>query len=91
MSAQLDDGFYACEEWPLWFKIHTLHGVPNIWGFSIWKNVPGYRTLGIPFREWRERHKDNLKIYKDHDRTQDKEFLRFYRRMSKEARRAARD
>mgnify|MGYP000920922130 FL=1 len=24
----------------------------NIWGFSVWRNEPGYRTLGVDFAVW---------------------------------------
>lgn len=84
----LPDGFYACSEWPLWFTLRTHHGIQNIWGFSIWKNQPGYRTLGIPFHGpsgWLARHPKGVKIENDRDRTLDKEFLRDYRRIMKAA------
>jgi hypothetical protein len=29
----------------------------NIWGYSVWKDTPGFRTLGIPVQEWNKRHK----------------------------------
>ena len=28
----------------------------NIWGYSVCRRVPGYRTLGIPVSEWRARY-----------------------------------
>lgn len=87
----LPDGFYACEEWPLWFKLHTLHGVQNIWGFSIWRNRPGYRTLGIPFVDWRARHPAKLKILPDSNRVADREFIRDYREIARMAKEAAAD
>lgn len=30
---------------------------PNVWGFSVWRRQPGFRTLGLPYSEWAKRHK----------------------------------
>lgn len=27
-------------------------GVVHVWGFSVWRRQPGFRTLGIRFDEW---------------------------------------
>lgn len=56
---------------PLPFKVTLNDGVLNVWGFSIWKNRPDYRTYGIPFRELLERH-PGLVITEDRDRRLDK-------------------
>lgn len=31
---------------------------PCIWGFSIWRRTPGFRTLGIKLKDWVERETD---------------------------------
>lgn len=28
----------------------------NIWGYSVWKRKPGFRTLGVAVQEWSARH-----------------------------------
>lgn len=28
--------------------------IVNIWGYSVYKGVPGFRTLGVPFAKWIE-------------------------------------
>ena len=55
---------------PLPFKVTLNNGVLIVWGFSIWKNSPGYRTYGIPFRELLDRH-PGLIITEDRDRRVD--------------------
>lgn len=80
----VDGGFYRCDRWPWWFTVSTSIYEPrrplNIWGFSIWKNVAGYRTLGVPLEEWLCRPEQiGIRIEKDHDRTQDKAWLKAYR------------
>ncbi len=37
-----------------------------IWGFSIYKRSPGFRTLGLNVQEWMSRF-DKVKFYDDHD------------------------
>lgn len=27
----------------------------TIWGYSVWKRQPGFRTLGVNLQEWRDR------------------------------------
>ena len=33
-------------------------GAPTVWGYSIWKRSPGFRTLGISLDSFIERHRD---------------------------------
>lgn len=35
---------------------HGEYGI-NIWGYSVYKRKPGYRTLGRQVGEWMEQHK----------------------------------
>lgn len=37
-----------------------------IWGFSIYKRSPGFRTLGITVEEWRKRY-DKCKFFDKHE------------------------
>lgn len=92
-TPDLPDGFYACDQDPLWFRLYTPPGSAQIIiGWSIWKNRPGYRTLTITFDEWRARPENRkAKIRKDRDRTQDKEFIRDYRAIMQMAKDAAHD
>lgn len=42
---------------------------PCIWGFSVYRRVPGYRTLGVDFAEWMSRPgQRNVIIRRDYDR-----------------------
>lgn len=43
-------------------KVRLNEGVPTIWGFSIWRRSPGFRTLGIHLETWVERE-DNPRFY----------------------------
>jgi hypothetical protein len=83
LTKVLDDGFYACSVWPYWFQILTHRdGSKNIWGFSIWKNQPGYRTLSIPFTDWlsKQPHR-RLGIVPDRNRVSDLGWIADYRPM----------
>jgi hypothetical protein len=44
--------------WPgvLCCRIRINEGVPVIWGYSVWKRQPGFRTLGVPVKYWAESH-----------------------------------
>ena len=33
-------------------------GAPSVWGYSVWKRSPGFRTLGISLDSFIERHRD---------------------------------
>ncbi len=39
-------------------KVRLNDGVATIWGFSIWRRTPGFRTLGIKLKTWVERETD---------------------------------
>lgn len=39
-------------------KVRLNEGVPTIWGFSLWRRTPGFRTLGIKLKTWVERETD---------------------------------
>jgi hypothetical protein len=41
-----------------------------VWGFSVYRRKPGYRTLGIGLRAWLDRHPDMV-VTVDRDRTKD--------------------
>lgn len=71
----MKEGFYRCDMWPYHFMVND-RGI--LWGFSIWKNKPGYRTFGAHFSEWQVARLFPP-VEPDHDRTLDKEFLREYR------------
>lgn len=43
-------------------KVRLNEGVPTIWGFSIWRRSPGFRTLGIKLKTWVERE-DTPRFY----------------------------
>ena len=82
----LKPGFYRCDRWPHWFMVNVprLDPAPCVWGFSIWKNVAGYRTLGVRLAEWLSRDEQKgIVIEPDHDRTADKKWLREYRAAEK--------
>lgn len=36
-------------------KINHCQGVACIWGYSVWKRVPGFRTLGQHLSQWVEK------------------------------------
>lgn len=36
-------------------KVRLNEGVPTIWGFSIWRRTPGFRTLGTHLDSWATR------------------------------------
>ena len=38
-------------------RISTADGTPTIWGYSVWRREPGFRTLGINLVEWIKREK----------------------------------
>lgn len=62
-------GFYKSNVWPFYFQIVYKTGYGHIlWGFSIYKMEPGYRTFGSNIERWFEEYPDG-KIYKDKDRT----------------------
>lgn len=78
-ATTLSPGFYACNIWPFWFEVILAQdGKLNIWGFSIWKNQPGYRTLGVSIADWILQH-PGIKVTPDHDRTLNKQFISDYR------------
>lgn len=43
--------------WPqvLCCRIRLNEGFPHIWGYSVWKRQPGFRTLGIPVKTFMAR------------------------------------
>jgi hypothetical protein len=45
-------------------KINSVTGSAAIWGYSVWKGTPGFRTLGIDLDSWNERY-DNIKYFND--------------------------
>lgn len=49
---------YGHTFWPqlLCCKLHDYEGDRNIWGYSIWKNKPGFRTLGQRLATWYASH-----------------------------------
>lgn len=71
----------GAEGWdgPIPFKLSTAHYdgcramslrcTPVIWGFSVYRRQPGYRTLGANFDEWMARPEQrNVVIRRDYDR-----------------------
>ena len=75
----LDPGYYKAtgcrdDEDPFYFLVddHPTCGI-NIWGFSIYRRSPGYRTYGIRLSEWLSRQDvDKLSIEVDRDRTKER-------------------
>jgi hypothetical protein len=71
-SPELLPGFYRAEftdnEETFYFKV-TDNGEwgRNVWGLSDYEGEWGYRTLGIPYQEWRDRHPGAC-VSADHDR-----------------------
>lgn len=62
-------GFYKSNVWPFYFQIiHNQKYGHILWGFSIYKKEPGYRTFGSSIERWFAEYPDS-KIYKDKDRT----------------------
>lgn len=61
-------GFYKSNVWPYYFQIvnHSQDGYV-LWGFSIYKKEPGYRTFGNTLDKWLTDY-PNAKVYKDKDR-----------------------
>jgi hypothetical protein len=51
------------------FTIRLCNGAMVAWGFSIYRNSPGYRTLGISLRSLIDRNPASVAI--DRDRTKD--------------------
>lgn len=51
------------------FIVSLAHGGPRlcVWGFSVYRRQPGYRTLGLDLREWLARHPGVIVRY-DRDR-----------------------
>ena len=49
---------YGHTYWPqiMCCKLHDYEGDRNIWGYSVWKNKPGFRTLGKRLSEWYSSH-----------------------------------
>lgn len=43
---------YTCFPDMLCAKVSTSTGEPVIWGYSVYKNSPGFRTLGIDLPTW---------------------------------------
>jgi hypothetical protein len=37
-------------------KINNATGTPSVWGYSVYRNSPGFRTLGSGFRSFMERY-----------------------------------
>lgn len=42
------------------------NGKPCIWGFSVWRRVPGFRTLGVELEGWLDAH-PNARFYLTQD------------------------
>lgn len=65
----LGPGFYKTNVWPYYFQVinHSHFGL-TLWGFSIYKKEPGYRTFGSSLDRWLIEY-PNAKVYKDKDRT----------------------
>lgn len=80
----ISEGFYRCDLPPFYFQLHKdMSGKLNIWGFSVWKNQPGYRTLGYLYTDWQKLY-PRAKVEVDCDRTYDKDFVREWKRKEKE-------
>ena len=49
---------YGYESWPSMFccKLHDYDGSRNVWGYSIYRRSPGFRTLGQRLALWLEQH-----------------------------------
>lgn len=47
---------YACFPSVLAAKLRLYEGSIIIWGYSVYKGEPGYRTLGITLDEWAARN-----------------------------------
>lgn len=78
-------GFYCSDRWPFWFMVKAdRRGDLNLWGFSIWRNQPGYRTFGDLLANW-VRNNPDAKVWPDTDRlgSSRKEFVRWFRSVTK--------
>lgn len=76
---RLVPGFYRTNAWPFYFMVNQPPGsAPTLWGFSIWKNQPGYRTYGNDVAKWRKDY-PLAKVWHDHDRVTDRAFIKAYR------------
>lgn len=53
--------------------INQPWGARTIWGYSVYKRVPGYRTIGAGAEEWSKRY--NMAIYFD-DQEEALDYLR---------------
>lgn len=54
---------YGHEAWPsfLCCKINLKrHGYPVIWGFSVYRRSPGFRTIGQDVRTWMQATTDRM-------------------------------
>ena len=85
-TKNIGEGFWRSDAWPYYFMVNRppRHPVLTLWGFSIWKNSPGYRTFGNYLSKWLADH-PNAKIERDTDRTLDKVFLRDWRAKTRAA------
>jgi hypothetical protein len=81
----------GCHNKPLWF-VYGVNCFPSIicctlkksdddkiilWGFSIYKRSPGFRTLGVEVNTWVKRQKDLFghelfEFYDDHEQALDR-------------------
>jgi hypothetical protein len=56
-SAHHNTPLWAVYDWNgpavLACRVNTLQGKATIWGYSVWKRQPGYRTLGVNLSDWR--------------------------------------
>lgn len=47
---------YDCFPQLICCRLSEGHGSINIWGFSIYKRSPGFRTIGLPVDDWRKKY-----------------------------------
>ena len=67
------DGFYRLEDGsvhdqPVYWKVNSRTGTPTMWGCSVYQGVPGYRTCGQSYAEWRAKN-PGARLIPDYDRT----------------------
>jgi hypothetical protein len=48
--------------------INNASGIEAIWGYSVWKKQPGFRTLGISFSQWLRQHPSLCEFFDEQEK-----------------------
>jgi hypothetical protein len=71
---KVDPTLFENQEVPLWaviqgarvecLMVNLCQGKPTVWGYSVWRRAPGFRTLGIGLDEYVQRN-GSVEFYAD--------------------------